>query len=330
VTNDPADPRNDPNMVQDPFIFVKRGDPRPLQWMAEHPDYFTVPAIMVAHGSPPPWPWGGAGAHPPEAAQDPALAVQPRIAGAFAPPPGQRKHQPGGQPWPKDGNGRDWPKDRWGRPMRPLWDYPPGVRAPGEGVAPGAPGSINEAEAITGYRRGAGVFDHSAADMASTRANAADGFEAVARDATHKPHQVAEMAQPGVWSDASPVPGAPAGLPTSGEASTYSDTFVGKKTASMHVYRHEEYTAALLPRTRWLAVPFGTKLRITHAGRTVVVEVNDRGRGNGRENRVLDLSRAAMAYLTGRPTKDINDRTAGLIHLDSIEIVPADAKVGPQ
>gem|GEM_PF-3835598 len=34
---------------------------------------------------------------------------------------------------PKDKNGRDWPKDRWGRPMRPLWDYPPGVRAPGEG-----------------------------------------------------------------------------------------------------------------------------------------------------------------------------------------------------
>ena len=61
-----------------------------------------------------------------------------------------------------------------------------------------------------------------------------------------------------------------------------------------------------------------------------MVEVNDRGRGNSRENRVLDLGRAAMAYLTGRPTKDINNRNAGLIHLDSIEIVPADTKVGPQ
>ncbi len=61
-----------------------------------------------------------------------------------------------------------------------------------------------------------------------------------------------------------------------------------------------------------------------------MVEVNDRGKGNGRENRVLDLSHAALAYLTGQRTKDINDRNAGVIHLDSIEIVPADTKVGPQ
>jgi hypothetical protein len=37
-----------------------------------------------------------------------------------------------------------------------------------------------------------------------------------------------------------------------------------------------------------------------------------------------------MAYLIGKRTEDITDRTAGLIHLDSIEIVPADTKVGPQ
>jgi hypothetical protein len=58
---------------------------------------------------------------------------------------------PGGQPWPKDKNGRDWPQDRWGRPMRPLWDYPPGVRAPGEGVAPGEPGSVTTADAINAH-----------------------------------------------------------------------------------------------------------------------------------------------------------------------------------
>lgn len=151
-----------------------------------------------------------------------------------------------------------------------------------------------------------------------------------AGDSADQPYQVAQLDRSNVKSDASPRTGASVGLPSSGEASTYSDKFVGKKTASMQVYRHEEYTAALLPRSRWSAVPFGTKLRITHAGRTVVVEVNDVGSGNGRENRVLDLSRAAMAYLTGQHTKDINDRNAGLIHLDSIEIVPADTKVGPQ
>jgi len=56
VANDPADPRNDLNMVRIPFIFVKRGDPPPLRWMAEHPGYWTVPAIMVPHGAPPLWP----------------------------------------------------------------------------------------------------------------------------------------------------------------------------------------------------------------------------------------------------------------------------------
>ena len=68
------------------------------------------------------------------------------------------KRQPGGQAWPKDKNGRNWPQDRWGRPMRPLWDYPPGVRAPGEGVAPGAPGSITTADAINAYLKAEAVF----------------------------------------------------------------------------------------------------------------------------------------------------------------------------
>jgi rare lipoprotein A len=119
-------------------------------------------------------------------------------------------------------------------------------------------------------------------------------------------------------------------LPASGEASTYGDEFVGRETASGRKYRHEDYTAALLPRSRWAAVPLGTKLRITHDGRSVVVEVNDRGAGNGRDSRVLDLSRAAMAHLIGRKVEDINDNNAGLIHLDRIEIVPPNAKVGPQ
>ena len=93
------------------------------------------------------------------------------------------------------------------------------------------------------------------------------------------------------------------------------------------IYRHEGYTAALLPQSRWAAVPMGTRLLITHAGRSVVVEVNDRGAGREQE-RVLDLSRSAMAHLTGQKVSDISDKNAGIIHLDGITIVPKNTPIG--
>jgi hypothetical protein len=42
--------------------------------------------------------------------------------------------------------------------MRPLWDYPPGVRAPGEGVAPGEPGSVAMADAINANLQAEAMF----------------------------------------------------------------------------------------------------------------------------------------------------------------------------
>ena len=45
--------------------------------------------------------------------------------------------------------------------------------------------------------------------------------------------------------------------------------------------------------------------------------------------RVLDLSRAAFAYLSGRPINAITDKTAGLITLQSIIVVPASTLQGP-
>lgn len=92
------------------------------------------------------------------------------------------------------------------------------------------------------------------------------------------------------------------GLPTSGLASTYADHFdapgrLPTKTATGEAYTHLGYTAALLPRVRWYAVPMGTLLRLGCDGRQVVVKVNDRGAGDGTMARVLDLSRAAYAYL---------------------------------
>jgi rare lipoprotein A len=59
----------------------------------------------------------------------------------------------------------------------------------------------------------------------------------------------------------------------------------GSKTASGQRFNQNALTAA------HRSLPFGTKLRVTHGGRSVVVTINDRGpfiRG-----RVLDLSTGA-------------------------------------
>lgn len=62
VINDPhtdlVDPPDDLDALRVPFIFVPHGDPLPMEWMAEHPDYFTVPAVMIPRtpdGSRRPW-----------------------------------------------------------------------------------------------------------------------------------------------------------------------------------------------------------------------------------------------------------------------------------
>jgi len=70
----------------------------------------------------------------------------------------------------------------------------------------------------------------------------------------------------------------------SGMASFYGNES-GSRTASGQRFNQEAMTAA--HRT----LPFGTKLRVTHGGRSVIVTINDRGpfvRG-----RVLDLSTGA-------------------------------------
>jgi rare lipoprotein A len=123
-------------------------------------------------------------------------------------------------------------------------------------------------------------------------------------------------------------------FPISGEASTYSDYFKGRLTANGDIYSHDAYTAALLPRSHWYSLPMGTRLGLLYMGRTVVVKVNDRGEGkivDGKadERRVLDLSRAAMAYLKGMPASSITDSNAGVIQLTDIRIMPQNTALGP-
>ncbi len=88
------------------------------------------------------------------------------------------------------------------------------------------------------------------------------------------------------WRDANAAiaPSSGAGRSFSGMASYYGNES-GSRTASGQRFNQNAMTAA--HRT----LPFGTKLRVTHGGRSVVVTVNDRGpfvRG-----RVLDLSTGA-------------------------------------
>lgn len=89
----------------------------------------------------------------------------------------------------------------------------------------------------------------------------------------------------------------------SGTASWYGPEFNGKRTASGEIFDSSKLTAA--HRT----LPFGTKLRVSHAGESVVVRVNDRGPYH--KSRVLDLSRAAAEVIklkrkgTGRVSVDV-------------------------
>ena len=71
-------------------------------------------------------------------------------------------------------------------------------------------------------------------------------------------------------------------------ASYYHDKFNGRKTASGEVFSNLKLTAA--HRT----LPFGTEVKVTNlrTGKSVVVEINDRGPFHS--SRALDLSKAAF------------------------------------
>lgn len=71
-------------------------------------------------------------------------------------------------------------------------------------------------------------------------------------------------------------------------ASYYHDKFNGRKTASGEIFSNSKLTAA--HRT----LPFGTEIKVTNLrnGKSVVVEINDRGPFNS--SRALDLSKAAF------------------------------------
>jgi peptidoglycan lytic transglycosylase len=102
----------------------------------------------------------------------------------------------------------------------------------------------------------------------------------------HHDHQAAHVGGQSGWLDAnaSITPSSGTGRSFSGMASFYGNES-GSKTASGQRFNQNAMTAA------HRSLPFGTKLRVTHGGRSVIVTINDRGpfiRG-----RVLDLSTGA-------------------------------------
>ena len=104
--------------------------------------------------------------------------------------------------------------------------------------------------------------------------------------ASNTPSAAVGASSAGSWlnANAAIAPSSGTGRSFSGMASYYGNES-GSKTASGQRFNQNAMTAA------HRSLPFGTKLRVTHGGRSVVVTINDRGpfiRG-----RVLDLSTGA-------------------------------------
>ena len=117
----------------------------------------------------------------------------------------------------------------------------------------------------------------------------------------HHHHHAANSPGNSSWRDANASTGG-SGRSFSGMASFYGNES-GSQTASGQRFNQNAMTAA------HRSLPFGTKLKVTHGGRSVVVTSNDRGpfiRG-----RVLDLSTGAARAIgltsagVGRVTAEV-------------------------
>ena len=109
---------------------------------------------------------------------------------------------------------------------------------------------------------------------------------------------VAELASPAVVlggcaaaPQAGALGGAAKGAVQKGRASYYADSLAGNSTASGEPYDPRAFTAA--HRT----LPFGTWVLVSRPGKAAVrVRINDRG-PFGKQDRIIDLSRAAAEEL---------------------------------
>jgi rare lipoprotein A len=146
---------------------------------------------------------------------------------------------------------------------------------------------------LTSKKQAPGVVTQSRTALAFVAATLLVGgsaTEASARSYRHHHHSHGHVhhhaSNAAGWRDANAAiaPSSGTGRSFSGMASFYGNES-GSKTASGQRFNQNAMTCA------HRSLPFGTRLRVTHGDRSVVVTVNDRGpfvRG-----RVLDLSTAA-------------------------------------
>ena len=118
----------------------------------------------------------------------------------------------------------------------------------------------------------------------------------------HHAHHAAKAASSD-WRDANASMGPTGGRSFSGMASFYGNES-GSKTASGARFNQNAMTAA------HKSLPFGTKLRVTHGGQSVVVTINDRGPFI--KGRVLDLSTGA-ARAIGLTSRGVGRVTAEVV-----------------
>ena len=143
--------------------------------------------------------------------------------------------------------------------------------------------------------------------VAATLVLGGTATEASAKSRHHRHHHHAAQNDSNSGSDwrnanASMNPSSGSGRSFSGMASYYGNES-GSRTASGARFNQNAMTAA------HRSLPFGTKLRVTHGGQSVIVTINDRGpfvRG-----RVLDLSTGAARAIgltgagVGRVTAEV-------------------------
>lgn len=133
-------------------------------------------------------------------------------------------------------------------------------------------GTVSEASAKSKHRH-----KHHHHHVAKKPAAPTNPFEANASIGPFMPEAAAPMA-----------PARTGGRSFSGVASFYGNE-AGNKTASGQRFNQNAMTAA------HRSLPFGTKLRVTHGSRSVVVTINDRGPFI--KGRVLDLSKGAASAI---------------------------------
>ena len=123
--------------------------------------------------------------------------------------------------------------------------------------------------------------------------------EAAAKSRKHHAHRAHSSHS---WKDANAA--IPSGSGSFAGVASFYGNESGSKTASGQRFNENDMTAA------HRSLPFGTKLRVTHRGRSVVVTVNDRGPFI--KGRVLDLSTGA-ARAVGLTASGVGHVTAEVL-----------------